>query len=283
MTEIKAKKVLFKNRDGEHLIPYVGDSIIAEVDSKVSKSGDTMTGVLNIEHNTWGSLILKNSNIDINTPPSAKQYMGMDFRDNAGNRLGFFGIQQDTTGETFITLQTQKSKGILATTPATGDNSTKIATTAFVNTLVPAGTIVSSGSSSTPTGYLYCNGSAVSRTTYAKLFSAIGTTYGTGDGSTTFNLPNYTTYKFVTSATVSVKGNGKTLGLTNGSVNVGLSAISGSPPVLRTSVYGTNVGTAHSGTTGSTTTGSLGVTTDASKSGLTGTASTATIKWYIKY
>lgn len=44
--------------------------------------------------------------------------------------------------------------------------------------------------SSAPSGWLMCNGQAVSRTTYAKLFSAIGTTYGTGDGSTTFNLPD---------------------------------------------------------------------------------------------
>ena len=41
-----------------------------------------------------------------------------------------------------------------------------------------------------PEGWLLCDGSAVSRTDYAKLFSAIGTTWGAGDGSTTFNLPN---------------------------------------------------------------------------------------------
>lgn len=41
-----------------------------------------------------------------------------------------------------------------------------------------------------PTGWLRCNGAAVSRTTYAALFTAIGTTYGAGDGSTTFNLPD---------------------------------------------------------------------------------------------
>jgi microcystin-dependent protein len=39
-------------------------------------------------------------------------------------------------------------------------------------------------------GWLYCNGDAVSRSTYANLFAAIGTTYGVGDGSTTFNLPD---------------------------------------------------------------------------------------------
>lgn len=41
-----------------------------------------------------------------------------------------------------------------------------------------------------PLGFLACNGQAVSRTTYAALFSAIGTSYGAGDGSTTFNLPD---------------------------------------------------------------------------------------------
>lgn len=43
---------------------------------------------------------------------------------------------------------------------------------------------------SAPTGYLICDGSAVSRTTYATLFAIVGTTFGTGDGSTTFNVPN---------------------------------------------------------------------------------------------
>jgi microcystin-dependent protein len=43
---------------------------------------------------------------------------------------------------------------------------------------------------SAPTGYLVCDGSAVSRTTYADLYTAIGDTFGAGDGSTTFNLPN---------------------------------------------------------------------------------------------
>ena len=42
-----------------------------------------------------------------------------------------------------------------------------------------------------PKGYLICDGSAVSRTTYADLFAAIGTTFGSGNGSTTFNLPDY--------------------------------------------------------------------------------------------
>lgn len=51
------------------------------------------------------------------------------------------------------------------------------------------GDIVFSGAASR-TGSLLCDGSAIDRTTYAKLFTAIGTTFGAGDGTTTFNVPN---------------------------------------------------------------------------------------------
>ena len=54
----------------------------------------------------------------------------------------------------------------------------------------PAGVIIPFAGTSVPTGYLLCNGAAVSRTDYANLFAAIGTIYGAGDGSTTFNLPD---------------------------------------------------------------------------------------------
>jgi microcystin-dependent protein len=55
---------------------------------------------------------------------------------------------------------------------------------------VPTGSVFPTALSAAPDGYLLCDGSAVSRTTYAALFAAIGTTYGTGDGSTTFNVPD---------------------------------------------------------------------------------------------
>jgi microcystin-dependent protein len=55
---------------------------------------------------------------------------------------------------------------------------------------IPTATIVPWTNSSAPTGFLECNGSAVSRTTYSALFAIIGTTYGAGDGSTTFNVPD---------------------------------------------------------------------------------------------
>lgn len=54
----------------------------------------------------------------------------------------------------------------------------------------PAGIVIPFAGSVVPQGYLLCDGSAVDRTLYATLFSVIGTTYGAGDGSTTFNVPD---------------------------------------------------------------------------------------------
>jgi hypothetical protein len=59
---------------------------------------------------------------------------------------------------------------------------------------VPVGSIVAYPSETAPTGWLECNGQAISRTTYAALYAVIGTRYGTGDGSTTFNVPDYRGY-----------------------------------------------------------------------------------------
>ena len=55
---------------------------------------------------------------------------------------------------------------------------------------IPTATIVPWSSSSVPSGFLECNGQAVSRSTYSALFAIVSTTYGTGDGASTFNVPD---------------------------------------------------------------------------------------------
>jgi len=79
---------------------------------------------------------------------------------------------------------------------------------------IPTATIVPWSDSSVPTGFLECNGAAVSRTTYADLFAIVGTTYGTGDGSSTFNLPDLQDNVAVS------KSNNKTLASTGGANTV---------------------------------------------------------------
>lgn len=61
----------------------------------------------------------------------------------------------------------------------------------LATTVDPSGTIKLYAGATAPSGYLLCDGTAVSRTTYADLFAAIGTAFGAGNGSTTFNVPDF--------------------------------------------------------------------------------------------
>lgn len=74
------------------------------------------------------------------------------------------------------------------------------------NTRVPAGAIMPFAGTSLPSGYLLCNGALLSRTGYPELFSAIGTAWGAGDGSTTFALPNLNNRVVQGAATASAVG-----------------------------------------------------------------------------
>lgn len=58
------------------------------------------------------------------------------------------------------------------------------------STEVPVGSILNFGGATAPSGWLICDGTAVSRSVYASLFAVVGTAYGVGNGSTTFNVPN---------------------------------------------------------------------------------------------
>lgn len=80
----------------------------------------------------------------------------------------------------------------------------------------PPGVIKMFGGSSAPRGHLLCDGSAVSRTTYVDLFAIVGTNYGSGDGSSTFNLPDYRQRMPLGKA---ASGTGATLGETGGAIN----------------------------------------------------------------
>lgn len=169
----------------------------------------------------------------------------------------------------------------LQTAPVTSVNGSTGAVT--VDSL-PAGTIIAFGGTSAPSGFLSCSGANVSRTTYAKLFSAIGTTYGTGDGSTTFTLPNLSTslVSAITTGNVPVFGNGMTIGYVgSNNATFGLTTASNHATPY-SGLYGTNVGT---GVSGSHVSGSYGLTTDSAKSGIVAkvTATKTTVKYCIKY
>ncbi len=78
------------------------------------------------------------------------------------------------------------------------------------------GTVSIYAAASAPVGYLLCNGAAISRTTYKDLFDIIGTTFGTGDGSTTYNIPDLR-QRFPLG--VASSGTGNALGATGGNID----------------------------------------------------------------
>lgn len=112
---------------------------------------------------------------------------------------GFWILDDNTTGNYTVTLKTTavSSTGVTSVQGkriivfSDGTN-VKTADNGIVDPLflVPTGTIVPYAGTTTPNAWLFCNGSAISRTTYASLFSAIGTTWGSGDGLNTFNIPD---------------------------------------------------------------------------------------------
>jgi microcystin-dependent protein len=108
-------------------------------------------------------------------------------------------LQITTAASTYLTLAGGTLTGNLTLTgnPTTtnmasnkGYVDTQIAAIPAATDLTPAGTIIYSARATAPTGYLKANGAAISRSTFSVLFAAIGTAYGAGNGSTTFNVPD---------------------------------------------------------------------------------------------
>lgn len=146
------------------------------------------------------------------------------------------------------------------------DASAATARTTLGVSATPAGLVVAYGGSTVPSGWLECDGTAVSRTTYADLFTAIGTTWGTGDGSTTFNLPDLRgrapigagTGSGLTARTLGTSGGVESQTLTAGNLPAHThSQIGGTNEAgikdadVRSSDTGTRIATSDTGSTGS--------------------------------
>lgn len=91
-----------------------------------------------------------------------------------------------------------------------------LATKAYVDQRTPVGGMIDFAGVAAPAGWLLCDGSAVSRTTYAALFAVIGTTWGVGDNSTTFNLPDLRRRVTIGSGGAAISGPGNTVGSVGG-------------------------------------------------------------------
>jgi microcystin-dependent protein len=119
---------------------------------------------------------------------------------NAGGNAGYTGtivVTAGTVSATPVAPAVPASSLLLATIGPIAIGTASITNAIITDSRTEAGrrcrpgTLELCASTRTPSGWLQCNGAAVSRTTYARLFASISTSYGTGDGSTTFNLPDF--------------------------------------------------------------------------------------------
>ena len=146
---------------------------------------DTDTGMFRSGANTIGFSTSGTTRVSISNA-------GLDVVNGLPIRL------QDSSGAPFVSLQSPSSLSgnVALTLPSSITNGGFLQTDGSGNLSfqivagVPTGAVFCVAVATIPTGYLECNGAAVSRTTYAALFSFIGTQYGAGNGSSTFNLPD---------------------------------------------------------------------------------------------
>ena len=150
-------------------------------------SGDTDTGFFKNSANDFSIVTggTRRAHVDTN---------GITIRDRKALRL------RDSSNSNFVALRApdNAASDITLTLPSTDGNANDVLQSdgsgnlsfAALPQAVPTGSVHMMASTTVPSGYLKCNGAAISRTTYADLFTAIGTAFGAGDGSSTFNVPD---------------------------------------------------------------------------------------------
>ena len=176
------------------LLPRSGGTMTGQLlgdDSSVAGSpayafdNDTDTGMFRSGANTIGFSTSGTARVSISDA-------GLDVVNGLPIRL------QDSSGSPFVSLKSPSalSGNVALTLPSSITNGGFLQTDGSGNLSfqivagVPSGSVFCMAVATVPSGYLECNGAAVSRTTYAALFAIIGTNYGTGNGSSTFNLPD---------------------------------------------------------------------------------------------
>jgi microcystin-dependent protein len=165
------------------------NGIITLTDGVISIENGNIDNISNITADTATITTLNTSKINTDNVSSNTLYS----KSSAGystsqSYINTTLLQANTANINTITSNTVSTNNLVATT----SNITTLNVLDIFN-LIPAGTIQMSVTNTTnpPSGWLYCRGQEVSRTTYNRLFTAIGTTFGIGDGTTTFNIPNF--------------------------------------------------------------------------------------------
>lgn len=158
----------------------------AAINNKLGKSGGTMTGRLDVRSD------IRMQNMDyVRGKATGNNYSTFSFLDAEGTRVGYLELAHYADGASRIGIAAVNGNGVSqAITMRVNLDGSIQATSAGCEAFLARGTVFAYAGANVLPGTLLCNGAAVSRTTYAALFAVIGTKYGAGDGTSTFNLPN---------------------------------------------------------------------------------------------
>ncbi len=152
----------------------IHDNVPSEISAITEKSTPTSSDYLIIE--------------DVADSNAKKRITIGNLPSSAADHGALTGLSDDDHTQYSLANGTRAFSGTVSGVTPTA--SAHLATKGYVDAAIPSGVMLPYGGATAPSGYLLCDGSAVSRTTYGNLFSAIGTAYGSGDGSTTFNIPD---------------------------------------------------------------------------------------------
>ena len=158
----------------------------------ISFNNDTNTGIYRTGANKIGFATAGTERVEIsNSGLDVSNGLPIRFQDSSG--APFIALKAPSSvfaNRTFTLPRTTGSVGQFLAVSSSNHSSTNAELEFSSVQGVPSGSVFCMAVATVPSGYLECNGAAVSRTTYSALFAIIGTQYGTGNGSSTFNLPD---------------------------------------------------------------------------------------------
>ena len=152
------------NTTAKQIVEAINE-VLASLDTYKTSTNDSITGLTNSK------------------APNDHSSTATTYGTGTSTKYGHVKLSDATDG-------TEGESGGVAATPAAVATVQAAVDALNIALALPAGVTVPYAGATSPTGWLLCNGQAVSRTSYPRLFAAIGTTYGSGDGSTTFNVPD---------------------------------------------------------------------------------------------
>lgn len=166
-----------------------GDDHLRLIKSVLLATFPSITGAVTASHTTLNSAVSNSTKLKVTSADTTPEYLN----DKIAVAARLTKATTNPAGDESLTLDL--ASGICTADTYTNPVSIAVDTYGRVTSvtegdLEETGVIKMFGGSSAPTGYLMCNGDAVNRTTYADLFAVIGTSFGSGDGSTTFNVPD---------------------------------------------------------------------------------------------